>query len=105
MPPRISTTFRTAYLSRNILDSKSRVFNGLPWSTREFELQKFEMQIMKCETYMQLQTLCVKLFAQTKAQQSVYESMPGHGQFRSALSRPHLAYLWHDRYYPLPQRF
>ena len=42
---------------------------------REFELQKFEMQIMKCEDLYALQTLCVKLFAQTKAQQSVYESM------------------------------
>ena len=33
------------------------------------------MQIMKCEDLYALQTLCVKLFAQTKAQQSVYESM------------------------------
>ena len=42
---------------------------------REFEIQKFEMQIMKCSDLSALQTMCVKLFAQTKAQQSVYESM------------------------------
>lgn len=42
---------------------------------REFELQKFEMQIMKCEDLYALQTLCIKLFSQTKAQQTLYEGL------------------------------
>ena len=42
---------------------------------REFELQKFEMTVMQCNDLYELQELCVRLFAQTKAQQRVYESM------------------------------
>lgn len=42
---------------------------------REFELAKFEMQIMKCEDLYALQEMCVKLFSQTLAQRRVYESL------------------------------
>ena len=42
---------------------------------REFELQKFEMQIMKCEDLYATAEIAMKLFSQTLAQQSVYESM------------------------------
>ena len=42
---------------------------------REFELQKFEMTVMKMDDLYQLQELAIRLFAQTKAQQNVYESL------------------------------
>ena len=42
---------------------------------KEFELRKFEMTVMKMTDMYQLQESCVRLYAQTKAQQSVYESM------------------------------
>ena len=42
---------------------------------REFELQKFEMQIMRCTDLYELQEMCIRLFAQTKSQQRVYESL------------------------------
>ena len=42
---------------------------------KEFELRKFEMTVMKMEDLYQLQELAIRLFAQTKAQQRVYESM------------------------------
>ena len=42
---------------------------------REFELAKFEMQIMKCEDLYALQEMCVKLFSQTLAQRRVYEEL------------------------------
>ena len=41
---------------------------------REFELAKFEMQIMKCEDLYALQEMCIRLFSQTLAQRRVYES-------------------------------
>ena len=51
---------------------------------REFELQKFEMQIMKCEDLYALQTLCVELFAQTKGSIiSLRIDAEGHGQTAS----------------------
>ena len=42
---------------------------------REFDLARFELAVMKCEDFYELQTMCVRLYAQTKAQQSVYESL------------------------------
>lgn len=42
---------------------------------KEFELRKFEMVVMKIEDLYQLQEMCIRLFAQTKAQQRVYESL------------------------------
>ena len=42
---------------------------------REFELQKFEMTVMRTTDLYELQEMCIRLFAQTKAQQRVYESM------------------------------
>ena len=42
---------------------------------REFEIQKFEMTVMKCDDLYSLQELCVKLFAQTVMQRRVYEDM------------------------------
>ena len=42
---------------------------------KEFELRKFEMTVMKMDDLYQLQELAIKLFAQTKAQQRVYESL------------------------------
>lgn len=42
---------------------------------REFELRKFEMTVMQMTDLYQLQEMCIRLFAQTKAQQRVYESM------------------------------
>ena len=42
---------------------------------KEFELRKFEMTVMKMDDLYQLQELAIRLFAQTKAQQSVYESL------------------------------
>lgn len=43
--------------------------------SREFELAKFEMQIMKCDDLYALQEMCVRLFSQTMAQRKVYESL------------------------------
>jgi hypothetical protein len=43
--------------------------------SREFELRKFEMTVMKMDDLYQLQEMCIRLFAQTKAQQRVYEAM------------------------------
>jgi len=43
--------------------------------SREFEIQKFEMQIMQTSDLYAVQELCVKLFAQTIAQRTVYESL------------------------------
>ena len=43
--------------------------------SREFELRKFEMTVMQMTDLYQLQEMCIRLFAQTKAQQRVYESM------------------------------
>ena len=53
---------------------------------KEFELRKFEMTVMRMNDLYQVQELCIRLFAQTKAQQRVYESLlkdvgrlpPGH---------------------------
>jgi hypothetical protein len=42
---------------------------------KEFELRKFEMTVMRMQDIYQLQELCVRLYAQTKAQQQVYESL------------------------------
>lgn len=42
---------------------------------KEFELRKFEMTVMKMSDLYQVQELCIRLFAQTKAQQRVYESL------------------------------
>ena len=42
---------------------------------REFELRKFEMTVMKMDDVYQLQELCIRLFAQGKAREQVYESM------------------------------
>ena len=42
---------------------------------REFELAKFEMQIMRCEDTYKLQEMCIRLFSQTLAQRRVYESL------------------------------
>ena len=49
---------------------------------REFELAKFEMQIMKCED-LYAGNVCVKLFAQTKAQQ-LRINAAGHEQAAAA---------------------
>ena len=43
--------------------------------SREFEIQKFEMQIMQTNDLYAVQELCVKLFAQTISQRAVYEAM------------------------------
>lgn len=43
--------------------------------SREFEIQRFEMEIMKCQDIYKVQELCVKLFAQTISQRVVYESL------------------------------
>ena len=42
---------------------------------REFELQKFEMQVMRCTDLYKLQEMCVKLFAQTLHQRHFYEDL------------------------------
>lgn len=42
---------------------------------RAFELRKFEMQVMKMTDIYQVQELCIRLFAQTRAQMRVYESL------------------------------
>ena len=43
--------------------------------SREFELQKFEMQVMKTTDLYQLQVLAIKLYSQTISQRQVYERL------------------------------
>jgi len=43
--------------------------------SREFELQRFEMQVMKCTDLYDLQVLAIKLYAQTISQRHVYERL------------------------------
>lgn len=43
--------------------------------SREFELRKFEMLVMRMTDIYEVQEVAIRLFAQTKAQQRVYESM------------------------------
>ena len=50
--------------------------------SREFELQRFEMQVMKCTDLYDLQVLAIKLYAQTISQRHVYERL-----LRDSLSR------------------
>ena len=42
---------------------------------REFELRKFEMQIMNMTDLYQVQEIAIKLFSQTISQRKVYEAM------------------------------
>ena len=42
---------------------------------REFELARFEMQVMKMTDLYEVQEIAIKLFSQTLAQKRVYESM------------------------------
>lgn len=42
---------------------------------REFALQRFEMDVMKCSDLYELQVLAIKLYAQTQAQRRTYEAM------------------------------
>ena len=42
---------------------------------REFQLQAFEHQVMKMTELYDVQELAIKLFAQTQAQQKVYEQL------------------------------
>lgn len=42
---------------------------------KEFDLRKFEMTVMRMTDMYQLQEMCIRLYAQTKAQQQVYESL------------------------------
>ena len=43
--------------------------------SREFELQKFEMQVMKTTDLYSLQVLAIKLYSQTISQRVVYERL------------------------------
>ena len=43
--------------------------------SREFALQKFEMDVMKCTDLYELQVLAIKLYAQTISQRHVYERL------------------------------
>ena len=43
--------------------------------SREFELRKFEMSVMKMKDLYQVQELAVRLYSQTLALKQVYESM------------------------------
>ena len=43
--------------------------------SREFALQKFEMDVMKCSDLYELQVLAIKLYAQTINQRHVYERL------------------------------
>ena len=43
--------------------------------SREFALQKFEMDVMKCNDLYELQVLPIKLYAQTISQRHVYERL------------------------------
>jgi len=51
--------------------------------SREFELQRFEMEVMKCTDLYDLQVLAIKLYAQTISQRQVYERL-----LRDSLPRP-----------------
>jgi hypothetical protein len=42
---------------------------------REFELRKFEMQVMNMTDLYQVQEIAIRLFSQTISQRRVYESM------------------------------
>ena len=42
---------------------------------REFELRKFEMQVMQMTDLYQVQEIAIKLFSQTLAQRRVYEEL------------------------------
>ena len=42
---------------------------------REFELRKFEMQVMKMTDLYQVQEIAIKLFSQALAQRRVYEDL------------------------------
>ena len=41
----------------------------------EFALQRFEMDVMRCDDLYELQVLAIKLYAQTQAQRRTYEAM------------------------------
>ena len=43
--------------------------------SREFALQRFEMDVMKCSDLYELQVLAIKLYAQTISQRHVYERL------------------------------
>ena len=43
--------------------------------SREFALQRFEMDVMKCDDLYELQVLAIKLYAQTISQRHVYERL------------------------------
>ena len=43
--------------------------------SREFNLQAFEMEIMRCNDLYKLQELCVRLYATTQSQRVVYERL------------------------------
>ena len=43
--------------------------------SREFALQKFEMDVMRCRDLYELQVLAIKLYAQTISQRHVYERL------------------------------
>ena len=43
--------------------------------SREFALQKFEMDVMRCDDLYELQVLAIKLYAQTISQRQVYERL------------------------------
>ena len=49
---------------------------------QEFNLQRFEMDVMRCSDLYELQVLAIKLYAQTQAQRKVYEAL-----LRDSLSR------------------
>jgi len=51
--------------------------------SREFALQKFEMDVMRCSDLYELQVLAIKLYAQTISQRHVYERL-----LRDSLPRP-----------------
>ena len=43
--------------------------------SREFELRKFEMQVMKMTDLYQVQEVAIRLFSQTLSQRVVYEQL------------------------------
>ena len=43
--------------------------------SREFELAKFEMTVMKMTDLYQVQELCIRLFSQTLSQRRIYEDL------------------------------
>ena len=42
---------------------------------RDFELAKFEMEIMRCDDLYELQVIAIKLFSQTMQQRQIYERL------------------------------